>query len=725
MMKIITNSIISIVVLFASLVNAQSFVHPGVMNTVSDLEFMKTKVNANQQPWKKAFDNLKSSNYGKLTYGYKAYDVVECGSYNQPNVGCNNMVEDGMAAYSMTLRWYIEGDKQYADKAIEIIQAWAIKYRNNLESNSRLVVSWATPWYVSAAEILRYTPGSGWMNTHTTIMNQMLDRFKDHIFWEGRPNNNWMMSSVEARLAIAVFQNDRVAFNDAVDKWKLRVPTYIYQESDGTKPINSPEVTSGQTASIWRSSASSTSYVDGMSMETCRDMNHMKLGIVSIFNGAEIAWSQGVDLFSVHKERMKDCLEFHGNWFLGASVPNNICEGNIDWKGTQSGAQEAFEIAYGHLHDRLKMDMPKTTQMINNKRPNNASRWVKKWETLCYANRPFNTENFAPIISFANPTFTSIEEGYTTLYVKVDATDLEGDDFSIKLLIDGVDVRNGSESNPPYEWGHPTTPVPNETLNLTIGTHEFKAIATDAKGAVSETTKTITITEEGVTLFSPMHDAYLEGGNQTRFNTEDLRVEASNRTSYLKFDVSEVVALNVLEASLELIVGSDAGSGTITVYKGDGNNWLETNISAANASVLGSIGGASTGDFIIGEKYIFEIPPYFFANEDELSIIVKMDEGGNDVSFSSKENLAYSAPVLKVKQGLITLIDSNDKSGVSIYPNPTNEKVQISEEIDYTLMSLRGEILISTKSNTIDLSGYSSGVYLLKTNFGYQKIYKK
>lgn len=387
-----------------SLAHAQSMNHPGGMHSKADLDFIKSKIQSGEQPWKGAFEQLKNSGYGKLSYNYVAYKDVKCGSYNNPNVGCNNMVKDGIAAYTLALRWYIEGDDAYADKAIEIIDAWSVKYRTNQESNTRLVVSWAAPWYVNAAEILRYTDGSGWTSTNTNQLNAMLNRFKNYIFWEDRPNNNWMMSSVEARLAIAVFQDDTTAFDDAIDKWRLRIKTYLYQSSDGSVPIVSPNVTSGQSSSIWKQ-GTNTIYVNGMGMETCRDFNHMKLGFDSLMNGAEIAWTQGVDLFASESKRIKDFLELHGHWATGSkSIPSNVCDGSIDWKGTKENAQQAFEIAYNHLHDRLGISLPETKQMIDNKRPNNASHWVSKWETLAYAHRPFNLDDGAgPTVSFDEP----------------------------------------------------------------------------------------------------------------------------------------------------------------------------------------------------------------------------------------------------------------------------------------------------------------------------------
>jgi hypothetical protein len=469
-----------------------SFNHPGGMNSLSDLEFMKAQVLANKQPWKSAYNSLVSSNYANANYEYTAFRTVECGSYNNPNVGCNEMVADAIAAYTLALRWYISGEDKYADRSIEIIDAWSQKYRENTNSNARLIVSWTAPWYVNAAEILRYTPGSGWTNTNTNNLNTLFNRFKDYIYYEDKPANNWMMSAVQARLAIAVFQNDSTAFNNAIERWKFRVKTYIYQTSDGAEPILPPAFTRARIRNVWKSGSTNLNYVNGLSMETCRDWNHTRLGVDSIIYAAEMAWTQGIDLFEEEEKRLIDFFELHANWLNGANVPNSICDGNIDWKGDRSSQRTAFEIAYGHLADRLGNNLPETQDMLNAKRPRSAARWVTTWETLGFANRDFgNSSSFAPNVWFNEPSYNpTVDEGYN-LYVNVHADDPDGDISNVKLFINGNFVRQ--ESVYPYEWGHDTSPDPDEVNKLAAGTYTFKAVATDNSGLSSESTFKLTV----------------------------------------------------------------------------------------------------------------------------------------------------------------------------------------------------------------------------------------
>ncbi|MBN2802283.1 MAG: alginate lyase family protein [Deltaproteobacteria bacterium] len=371
---------------------ATALKHPGVLNSSVELALIKTNIEKNKEPWKSAFDKLQNSDYSKTTYTQKAYDWVECGSYNNPNIGCSQMVDDGMAVYSLALMWYFTGNQSFADKAIEIMDDWSSLYEGNTDSNARLVVAWAAPWYVNGAEILRYT-NAGWSDSSIIKFTEMLDKFLPYVLNDERPENNWIQSRIEAHMAIAVFKNDLNSLKNAIDRWKFWLPIYLYQTTDGATPVNPPNRTTVETVGIWESSANSTVFVNGLCMETCRDLGHLGLGFGSMMYAAEIAWQQGVDLFSPYHKRLTDFMELHGSWMTGhIAVPSNICDGTVkaalaDTSGISppdGGGRKTWEIAYNHLAGRLKYSLPYTLEMINDGRPANATHWVTKWETLTH-----------------------------------------------------------------------------------------------------------------------------------------------------------------------------------------------------------------------------------------------------------------------------------------------------------------------------------------------------
>ncbi|WP_018342037.1 alginate lyase family protein [Cytophaga aurantiaca] len=379
-------TIILFILLFLSLYdkNAFAFKHPAGFSTENDLLIIKQKVNAQQQPWLNAFIQLQNSNYGKLSYVHKAYADVICGSHNNPNIGCNNHVDDAMSAYAHALQWYITGNQVHATKAISILNDWSKTYQSNQDFNDKLVASWATPWFVNAAEIIRYS-NAGWSNSDIAQFKNMLNKLYSYAS-TGAMFNNGYASQIEAQFAIAIFLDDQAKFNKAVSEWKNFTPTYIYLRKDGATPK-----TGRRTISVW----GNTSFIDGLCMETCRDYGHAKLGFNSIIGAASIAWSQDIDLFNIEKDRLKAFMELHASWSRGVSaVPSSICGGNVLCTGQSNSpimpcGNDGWEIAYRHLNNRLSMSMPQSLAMINASRPSGMGRWNKKPETLIAAQIPF------------------------------------------------------------------------------------------------------------------------------------------------------------------------------------------------------------------------------------------------------------------------------------------------------------------------------------------------
>ena len=138
----------------------------------------------------------------------------------------------------------------------------------------------------------------------------------------------------------------------------------------------------------------------------------------------------------------------------------------------------------------------------------------------------------------------------------------------------------------------------------------------------------------------PTDDAYLQGTQL--FNTPSLRVEPGLRISYLKF----TVPLGVFEsAELRFQVDTDGGNGTVELYKGNGNAWTETTLSAANAPAPGEMLDSQSGTFNVGDFIGFDIPIEQL-NSGEMSFIL-VQSNGNDFDVKSSENtLASGRPQL-------------------------------------------------------------------------------
>jgi len=82
--------VVFISVCFSEPVSGQAFRHPGIINSKEQLDFIKAKIKAEEQPWKDAFDQLKKSHFSDLNFRPEPFPRVDCGSYNKPNLGLIN-----------------------------------------------------------------------------------------------------------------------------------------------------------------------------------------------------------------------------------------------------------------------------------------------------------------------------------------------------------------------------------------------------------------------------------------------------------------------------------------------------------------------------------------------------------------------------------------------------------------------------------------------------------
>lgn len=90
--------------------------------------------------------------------------------------------------------------------------------------------------------------------------------------------------------------------------------------------------------------------------------------------------------------------------------------------------------------------------------------------------------NKAPEVTFTIPTESHITviEGYK-LNIEVNVTDADNNLTYTVLYIDEDSIRK--ESVKPYEWGHSTSPNPDELNGLPVGIHTIKVVAVDELGA--------------------------------------------------------------------------------------------------------------------------------------------------------------------------------------------------------------------------------------------------
>ena len=213
------------------------------------------------------------------------------------------------------------------------------------------------------------------------------------------------MSMAEATMNIGIFTDDYATFDAGVAAWRAQVPAAIYLSGDSNTipglagmPISPPDTmyahTSTSRSSLGRCWYTPTRFISGLEGESCRDINHMAMGLGAMINGAETARLQGVDLYGEEQDRIVAALELNSGYVHdavagGQNPPANwVCPYPVN---TTNGAWKVtWEIGYNHYANRLGIAMPHARQLLLDVvRP---SAWRSSghldYETLTHAGTP-------------------------------------------------------------------------------------------------------------------------------------------------------------------------------------------------------------------------------------------------------------------------------------------------------------------------------------------------
>jgi len=408
------------------------FVHPGVVLSRDDLDFVRAKIAAGEEPWKGAYDAILGGGssestaarptryrYSSLSYPPMPVPVIQSAGDSHTayaaahpelgwgNIGRDEHIDDAQAAYAQALLWYYTGNHAYADKAIEIMDAWSstlreIKFAEPINpvdglpqfEGGKTQAAWGGSLFARAGEIIRYS-GAGWSAADVDRFESMLhDIYLPITITNWTNGANWMTTLAEATISIGVFTDDRAAFDAGIASWRSKVPSTIYMTSDGPLPVPpSPGYdTATEFYNLWYKPSS---YVAGLHQEALRDISHMGMGLGAMSDGAQTAMIQGIDLWGEEQVRILAGYELaagYVNQYLdkvdgGAALPAGWKP--TGWVGaTFSVGGEYYaggwEVAYAHYAEDLGIAMPNTQRLVERVRPFGPGLHLS-WQTLTNA----------------------------------------------------------------------------------------------------------------------------------------------------------------------------------------------------------------------------------------------------------------------------------------------------------------------------------------------------
>ena len=335
------------------------FRHPGLQHSRADLHRMKQAVAAKEAPAWSAFEAFRRMPHSQHDYQRRG-PFAEVG--RAPTIHMGECGSDATAAYHNALMWVITEDHRHADKAIELINVWMETLKRVTGRDGILGAGLQGIKFANAAEILRHS-NSGWPEDDSIRCEQWFRNVwhpkiaKYAIF----ANSNWEGAALQMKMAIAVYCSDRKLFEEAV--------RYCVNGS-GNGSITHTIV-----------------FPTGQAQETTRAQHYAQLGMGLLCNTAEIAWNQGVDLYSWADNRIMAGFEYHARYGLGKDVPY---EHYLDRTGkygfggrynpydkistkSRGSFQPIFEQPWNHYAHRRGLQMPWVEQVIDRQRPEGRS----------------------------------------------------------------------------------------------------------------------------------------------------------------------------------------------------------------------------------------------------------------------------------------------------------------------------------------------------------------
>ncbi len=306
-----------------------SIVHPGILQTRSDLEFTKAKVKAGEEPWKSAWDRLQAEPNSSLDFKPKPFAHIIRGAYGAGQVGGAELTASANAVNSHVLQWFFTGNEAYARKAIEIIDAWSATLVDFYENDAMLLAGWTGGEFANAAEILRATYPA-WRGESLAQFKRMLLTVYVPLLRMFYPeaNGNWDAAIMFTLLSIGIFCDDHKLMDEVYHHYRVGL------------------VNSGITRYI---------YPSGQCEETCRDQGHVQLGLGYLARTSIIAWNQGVDLFAEADNRIALGYEYTASLLLGEKV--QVYGKIVD---TRSRFSDIYEGVLQHFRSIKHMDLPYT-----------------------------------------------------------------------------------------------------------------------------------------------------------------------------------------------------------------------------------------------------------------------------------------------------------------------------------------------------------------------------
>lgn len=288
--------------------NNVPMIHCGALHTPEDFEYVKARLD--REPWKSGYKALVDNYHSHLDYVARPQEVIRRGE------GAENYMiaaNDVAAAYQMGLRFHLGEGNAYGDKAIEILDSWAVTCKE-VTGNSNLALAAGLYGYefAVAGELLRDYWKEKDANGFARYQQWMLDVFYvvNHDFFvnhfgtvPGHYWANWGLCNIASMIGIGILTDRRDIYNEAIEHFQIG-------DTNGRLSHAINHVFSGDYANLaqWQ--------------ESGRDMGHTMLCQGLMGTICQLTWNQGDDFFGYDDNRYLKGCEYNGRYLAaGMDVP--------------------------------------------------------------------------------------------------------------------------------------------------------------------------------------------------------------------------------------------------------------------------------------------------------------------------------------------------------------------------------------------------------------------
>ncbi len=349
----------------------------------SDYARMREKVALKEEPYWTAWLNLLGSPEASLNYyeGYAQVEVSRPGNFA-------TLYKDAAAVNQLALIYKINGNKEYGDKVVRILNNWSSKH---------VAITGNAERYLAAGYGYMFANAAIMMKDHPNFEVERFQKYLERVFYKpmterflignehGAPHNdaccsnyraNWNTPNMAAMAAIAIFCERQDWYQKGIDYFKNGCSC-----GRGHRP----------TGQIDQAIPHFHTLADGTELaqweESGRDQGHTIVGFSNMANFLEIMYNQGDDLYAYKNEAIRKAAEYiarynainsSGNFIytlestpytvycrgLGQACSNH-CEFVLDSERYNRGSKGApyLSVVYNHYAHRAEVPAAKVRFM--------------------------------------------------------------------------------------------------------------------------------------------------------------------------------------------------------------------------------------------------------------------------------------------------------------------------------------------------------------------------